>query len=78
VAGTSEARAAGLAWHAQRLAEQNALRAEVTIADAAHILWALTGFEFFDELYTGRALSADMVTDLMVAAAERAVLRADG
>jgi AcrR family transcriptional regulator len=73
-----EARAAGLAWHAQRLAEQNALRAEVTIADAAHILWALTGFEFFDELYTGRALSADMVADLMVAAAERAVLRADG
>jgi AcrR family transcriptional regulator len=74
----SEARAAGMAWHAQRLAEQNALRADVTVADAAHLLWAVTGFEFFDQLYTGRALSMDMVADLMVAAAERAVLRADG
>jgi AcrR family transcriptional regulator len=70
-----EARAAGVAWHAQRLAEQNALRADVTAADAVHLLWAVTGFEFFDQLYTGRALPADRVADLMVAAAERTVLR---
>lgn len=70
-----EARAAGVTWHAQRLAEQNALRPGVTAVDAVHLLWAVTGFEFFDQLYTGRALPADTVADLMVAAAERAVLR---
>ncbi|MEU7899970.1 TetR/AcrR family transcriptional regulator [Nonomuraea sp. NPDC049152] len=69
-----EARAAGMVWHAHRLAEQNALRADVTVTDAAHLLWAVTGFEFFDQLYTGRALSVDMVADLMVAAAGRVVL----
>ncbi|HEY0815767.1 MAG TPA: TetR family transcriptional regulator [Pseudonocardia sp.] len=71
-----EARAAGLAWHARRLDEQHALRADVSVADAAHLLWAVTGFEFFDQLYTGRALSAEQAADLMVAAAERAVLSA--
>jgi AcrR family transcriptional regulator len=67
-----EARATGMAWHAGRLADQNALRADVTVTDAAHLLWAVTGFEFFDQLYTGRNLPADQVADLMVAAAERA------
>jgi AcrR family transcriptional regulator len=71
-----EARASGMAWHAHRLAEQHALRADVTAVDAAHLLWAVTGFEFFDQLYTGRALPVDQVADLMVAAAERAVLEA--
>ena len=73
-----EARAAGLAWHAQRLGEQGALRPDVTVADAAHLLWAITGFEFFDQLYTGQALSADIVADLIAATAERAMLRANG
>ncbi|WP_329126789.1 TetR/AcrR family transcriptional regulator [Streptomyces sp. NBC_01465] len=68
-----EARAAGMAWHAQRLDEQAALRADVTAIDAAHLLWAVTGFEFFDQLYAGRSLPAEAVADLMVAAAERAV-----
>jgi hypothetical protein len=66
-----ETRAAGLARHAQRLAEHDALRAGVSVADATHLLWAITGFEFFDQFYTGQALSMDMVADLMVAAAPR-------
>jgi hypothetical protein len=70
-----EARAAGMRWHADRLADQEALRADVTPDEAAHLLWATTGFEFFDQLHTGRGLSADRVADLMVAAAERAVLK---
>src|SRR5947209_15061012 len=48
-----EGRAAGMAWHAQRLAEQHALRADVSPTDAADLLWAVTSFEFFDQLYTG-------------------------
>jgi AcrR family transcriptional regulator len=68
-----EARAAGLAVHTRRLAEQNALRTGLTAADAEHLLWAVTGFEFFDQLYTGRGLSGEAVADLMIATAERLV-----
>jgi AcrR family transcriptional regulator len=68
-------RAAGLAWHAERLAEQGALRAGLTPGDATHLLWAITGFEFFDQLYAGRGLPAETVSQLMVTTAERLVLR---
>src|SRR3954465_8936119 len=44
-----EGRAAGLARYAQRLAERNELRADVTVDDAIHLLWAVAGFEFFDQ-----------------------------
>lgn len=67
-------RAAGLVWHAERLSDEGALRADLTAADAAHLLWAVTGFEFFDQLHTGRGLPADVVADMMVAAAERLVM----
>lgn len=68
-------RAAGLTWHAERLADQDALRPGLTPTDAAHLLWAVTGFEFFDQLYTGRGLPAAAVADLMVTAAERLTTR---
>jgi AcrR family transcriptional regulator len=66
-------RAAGTAWHVQRLADQRALRPDVTVDEAAHLLWTLSGFETFDQLYTGRGLPAETVADLMVATVERAV-----
>ncbi|WP_194908500.1 TetR/AcrR family transcriptional regulator [Catenulispora rubra] len=71
----AEARAAGMRWHADRLDAEGALRADVTPEEAAHLLWATTSFEFFDQLHSGRGLPADRVADLMVAAAERAVLK---
>jgi hypothetical protein len=70
-----EGRAAGLAWLAQRLAAHDPLRSDVTVDAAAHLLWAVTGFEFFDQFYTGRALPVEMAADLMVAAVERVVLK---
>jgi AcrR family transcriptional regulator len=70
-------RAAGATWHAERLAEQGTLAAGITVAEAADLLWSVTGFEFFDQLYTGRRLPADAVADLMVAAAERLTLQGD-
>jgi len=68
-------RATGLARHAERLADQGALRPGLTPADAVHLLWAVTGFEFFDQLYAGRGLPVDTVADIMVTAAERLVVR---
>jgi hypothetical protein len=68
-------RAGGMAYLAQRLAEQDALRPDVTADDATHILWLITGFDAFDQLYTGRGLPVDEVARLLVATAERAVCR---
>lgn len=70
----SEARRAeGMADLAQRLAQQDLLRADVTANDAAHILWVITSFDTFDLLYTGRGLPVDEVARLLVATAERAI-----
>jgi len=59
---------------ATRLDEAGALRAGVTRAQAAQLLWVLTGFEAFDQLYDGQGLGAEAVADLLAATAERSVL----
>jgi AcrR family transcriptional regulator len=59
---------------ARRLDDADALRPDVTRAQAAHLLWLLTGFEAFDQLFDGQGLGADAVADLLVATAERSVL----
>lgn len=66
-------RAEGLARHARRLEEEGVLRGGLTVDSAADLLWAVTGFEFFDQLYSGRGLSAEAVAEVMVEAAERMV-----
>jgi AcrR family transcriptional regulator len=68
-------RAGGMGYLAQRLAEQDLLRPDVTVDDAAHILYLITSFDAFDQLYTGRGLAVDEVARLLVATAERAVCR---
>jgi AcrR family transcriptional regulator len=70
-----EQRAGGMEWLAGRLAEQGALRADISVEEAAHALWVLSSFEAFDLLSTGRGLTTDAVSDILVAAAERAVCR---
>jgi AcrR family transcriptional regulator len=70
-----ERRAEGMAWAAGRLREQGYLRPGVGVAEAAHILWIQASFEAFDLLYSGRNLSARRVADLLVAVAERSLLR---
>ncbi len=72
---SEDRRAGGMAYLAQRLAEQNLLRPDVTVDDAANILWLITSFDAFDLLYTGRGLPVDEVARLLVVTAERAVCR---
>ena len=43
--------------------------------DAANILYLMTSFDTFDQLYTERGLPVDEVSRIMVATAERAVCR---
>jgi len=68
-------RAGGMVHLAQRLAEQDLLRAEVSVEQAADLLWLLTSFDAFDQLYTGRGLPADEVAGLLIAAAERSLCK---
>ena len=72
-----EGRWRGMLRLAGRLAEQDLLRDDVTERDAANTLWLITGFDAFDGLYTARGLPLEEVTALLVAAAERALLRGD-
>jgi AcrR family transcriptional regulator len=68
-------RSRGMLRLARRLDEQGLLRDDVTVEDAAHTLWVMTSFDAFDLLFTGRGLSLEETTRLLVAGAERALLR---
>jgi AcrR family transcriptional regulator len=70
-----ENRAGGMAYLAQRLAEQDALRPDVTVDQAADLLWLLTSFDAFDLLYTGRGLSVNEVARTLITTAERSLCR---
>jgi len=65
-----EGRAGGMAYLARRLAEAEILRPDVSVDEAADLLWVLTSFDSFDLLFTGRALSVDRVAKTLVGAAE--------
>jgi AcrR family transcriptional regulator len=68
-----QGRAGGMARLAQRLAGQEALRADVTAGQAADLLWLLTSFDSFDLLYTGRDLSIEKTAATLITTAERSL-----
>jgi len=55
-----------MASRARRLAEQGALRPDITQSQAADLLWLLTSFDAFDTLYTGRSLPAGQVATTLI------------
>lgn len=68
-------RAGGIEYLARRLGEQGHLRPDVSVDEAANLLWVLTSFDSFDLLYTGRGLPADAVVEVLATAAERALVK---
>jgi AcrR family transcriptional regulator len=72
---SEQRRARGMARLAGHLAEQDVLRPDVTVDEAAHVLWVLTSFDGFDLLYTGRGLSPGDVARVLIATAERSLCR---
>jgi AcrR family transcriptional regulator len=74
---TEETRAGGMTRLARRLAEQDVLRPDVTVEQAADVLWLLASFDSFDLLYTGRGLSVDEVAEVLITTAERTLCRSD-
>jgi AcrR family transcriptional regulator len=61
---------------AGRLESQGHLRDDLSRDEAAQILWVLTSFATFDQLFRERGLTAAGVTDRLRAMAERTLLRA--
>jgi hypothetical protein len=68
-------RAGGMAHLANRLHEDGALLAGISVAEAADVLWVLCSFESFDLLYTGRGLALEDTIERIVTTAERALCR---
>lgn len=75
---SEQSRAEGIAWLAGLLADAGHLRPGLSIADATHLLFVLSGFETFDALYTDRGLSVEQATALTLTMIERALLQPDG
>jgi AcrR family transcriptional regulator len=75
IARIEEDRAGGMAHLARRLAEQEVLRPDVTVDQAADLLWLLASFDSFDQLYTARRLAADDVARVLITTAERTLCR---
>ncbi|HWM23145.1 MAG TPA: TetR/AcrR family transcriptional regulator [Ilumatobacteraceae bacterium] len=67
-------RSGGMAHLARRLAEDGVLRSDVTVEEAANVLWVLCSFESFDLLYTARGMSVDDTIQTIISTAERALL----
>ncbi len=68
-------RAGGMAYLAQRLAEDSLLRDDVTVEQAGDVLWVLCSFETFDALYTDRGKSLDEAIEVTAWTAEQALCR---
>jgi hypothetical protein len=68
-----EERANGMRRLAGRLKDQGVLRKGLARKDAEHVLWVLSSFESFDELYTKRGLSTRRTIELLTETAERAL-----
>jgi AcrR family transcriptional regulator len=68
-------RAGGLAYLAQRLAEDGMLRDDVTVAQATDMLWVLCSFETFDALHAGLGKSVDESVEVIVRMAERSLCK---
>ena len=75
IARLEERRWAGMRYLAERLAKQDVLRPDVTVDQAADVMWMLASFGSFDALYTGRSLSAEQVIDILTTTAERTLCR---
>jgi AcrR family transcriptional regulator len=71
--GMDDERANAMRRIARLLKEQNVLRRDLSPKDAEHILWMLTSFESFDELYTNRGLGARRTIKLLIETAENAL-----
>jgi AcrR family transcriptional regulator len=69
-------RRSGMQRLAERMHEQGVLRDDVTVDEAADILWIITSFETFEQLYRGRGLTPKQVGERLMAITRRTLYKA--
>jgi AcrR family transcriptional regulator len=68
-------RAQGMRRLAERMHEQGVLRDDVTVEEASDVLWIITSFETFAQLYRGRSLTPQQVGERLLAITRRTLYR---
>jgi len=68
-------RANGMRRLAERMQEQAVLRHDVTVEEAADILWVVTSFETYAQLRRGRGLTPHQVGERLLAMTRRSLYR---
>ena len=67
----------GMRKLAERMQAQGVLRDDVTVEEAADVLWLITSFETFDQLYRDRGLTPQQVGERLMAITRRTLYRVD-
>jgi AcrR family transcriptional regulator len=68
-------RRGGMQKLAERMRDQGVLRDDVTVDEAADILWIITSFETFEQLYRGRGLTPKQVGERLMAITRRTLYK---
>jgi len=71
-------RAQGMRRLAERMHEQAVLRDDVTVEEAADILWVITSFETYAQLRRGRNLTPTQVGERLLGMTRRTLYRETG
>jgi AcrR family transcriptional regulator len=71
-------RANGMRRLAERMHEQGVLREDVTVEEAADLLWVITSFETYAQLRRGRGLTPQQVGQRLLAVTRRTLYRGPG
>ena len=71
-------RAQGMRRLAERMREQGVLREDVTVEEAADVLWVITSFETYAQLRRGRSLTPQQVGERLMAMTRRTLYRETG
>ncbi|MDQ6773658.1 MAG: TetR/AcrR family transcriptional regulator [Candidatus Dormibacteraeota bacterium] len=73
---SDQGRADSMRWMAERLAAAGYLKAGTEVAEAAALLWILTSFPTFDQLYSGWGLASKACGNLLTSVARSSLLSA--
>jgi AcrR family transcriptional regulator len=65
----------GMRKIAQRMHDQGVLRDDVTVDEAADVLWLITSFETFGQLYRDRSLTPQQVGERLMAVTRRTLYK---
>ena len=71
-------RAQGMRRLAERMREQDVLRDDVTVEEAADVLWVITSFETYAQFRRGRGLTPQQVGERLLAMTRRTLYRVAG